>query len=334
MRRKLGVDDYHRGVLEADRAILGRALTLIESNHPEHQRLAQELLTALLPATGGSHRIGISGVPGVGKSSFIEVFGCRLIELGHRVAVLAVDPSSSLSRGAILGDKTRMEKLAVRDEAFIRPSPSGGSLGGVARKTRESILLCEAAGFDIVIVETVGVGQSETAVSEMVDILLVLMLAGAGDELQGIKRGILEVTDILAINKADGDNLHAAERARREAEQAFHLFRPPGMEAWAPRVVCSSARSGRGMDEIRRLILEHRETMKARGLFEEKRKKQALRWMWSMVDEQLRRELRRHPEVASIRKQLEDDVFEGRKTPTSGAMMILEAFGVGLPGRT
>jgi len=328
MRRKLDIQDYRAGVLGADRAILGRALTLVESNLPEHQAIAQELLTSLLPQTGGSRRIGISGVPGVGKSSLIERFGCRLIEEGHKVAVLAIDPSSSLSRGAILGDKTRMEELASHDQAFIRPSPSGGSLGGVARKTRESILICEAAGFDVVIVETVGVGQSETMVADMVDILLVLMLTGAGDELQGIKRGILEVTDILAINKADGENLQAARAARREAEHAFHLFRPEGREDWSPRVVCSSAQTGLGLDEIWELILEHERTLKSLGIFEEKRRTQGLRWMWSMVDEGLQTELRRHPEVLKIRSDLEEAVLEGNETPTSAALKILRAFGL------
>lgn len=328
MRKKLEIQDYRDGVLRADRALLGRALTLIESNRPDHQQMAQELLTLLLPETGKSRRIGISGVPGVGKSSFIERFGSRLIDEGHRVAVLAIDPSSSLSRGAILGDKTRMEELASSEDAFIRPSPSGGSLGGVARKTRESILVCEAAGFDVVIVETVGVGQSETMVADMVDILVVLMLAGAGDELQGIKRGILEVADILAINKADGENLHAAEAARRETEHAFHIFRPEGREIWPPRVVCSSARTGFGLDEVWKLILEHEGTLKEHGLFEEKRKTQDLRWMWSMVDESLESALRRHPGVLEIREGLEQAVLQGKETPTRAALKILQAFGL------
>ena len=214
MDSRTDLDHLLRGIRDNDRAALGRAITLVESNAPDDRQRAQELLTNLLPDTGGAHRIGISGVPGVGKSTFIESFGLRLVEDGHRVAVLAVDPSSSISKGSILGDKTRMEKLAASDNAFIRPSPTGGSLGGVARKTREAILVCEAAGYDVVLVETVGVGQSETAVAEMVDFFLVLKLAGAGDELQGIKRGILELADLIAINKADGNNLQAAEYAR------------------------------------------------------------------------------------------------------------------------
>jgi LAO/AO transport system kinase len=238
--RPLAINDLLRGIRERDRAVLGRAITLVESNKSEDRPPAQELLTRLLPLTGAARRIGISGVPGVGKSSFIESFGLRLVDQGHRVAVLAVDPSSSVSKGSILGDKTRMEELASSDGAFIRPSPTGGSLGGVARKTRESILICEAAGFDIVLVETVGVGQSETAVAEMVDFFLLLKLAGAGDELQGIKRGILELADLISINKADGDNIAPAERARAEFERALEILRPEGEHGWRPRVVTSS----------------------------------------------------------------------------------------------
>ena len=242
-RPNLTTDDYIEGIRGHDRAILGRAITLVESNNAEHRKQAQELLKILLPETGGAHRIGISGVPGAGKSTFIEAFGMRLVEQGHRVAVLAVDPSSTRTKGSILGDKTRMEHLAAMDEAFIRPSPTGGSLGGVGRKTRETIMVCEAAGFDVVLVETVGVGQSETLVSDMVDIFLVLVLAGAGDELQGIKRGILELADIVAVNKADGDNINATQVARAEYERAFQLFRPPGHAPWDPRAVVCSART-------------------------------------------------------------------------------------------
>ena len=220
MPRKLTTDEYFEGVRARDRAVLGRAITRVESNRPEHRRQAQELVTRLLPHSGGAHRIGITGVPGVGKSTFIESFGLRLVERGHRVAVLAVDPSSSVSKGSILGDKTRMERLGASDDAFIRPSPTGGSLGGVARKTRESILVCEAAGYDVVLVETVGVGQSETTVADMVDFFLLLKLAGAGDELQGIKRGLLELADIVAVNKADNDNVARANRAAIETLDA------------------------------------------------------------------------------------------------------------------
>ncbi|MCD4750776.1 MAG: methylmalonyl Co-A mutase-associated GTPase MeaB [Thermoanaerobaculales bacterium] len=275
----LTITDFLDGIRARDRAVLGRAITLVESNRPEHHKKAQELLTTLLPDTGGAHRVGISGVPGVGKSTFIESFGSRLVDDGHTVAVLAVDPSSSRSKGSILGDKTRMERLSSLDGAFIRPSPTGGSLGGVGRKTRETILLCEAAGFDIVLVETVGVGQSETLVADMVDVFLVLMLSGAGDELQGIKRGILELADIIAVNKADGDNLLAAQRARTEYEGALRIFRPPGHTPWDPQVVTCSASSGAGLGEIWDLIEEHRRRFRAGGHLETMRSRQRLQWM-------------------------------------------------------
>ena len=320
------------GIRDRDRAVIGRALTLVESNRADDRHRAQELLTALLPLTGNALRIGISGVPGVGKSSFIETFGLNLVDAGHRVAVLAVDPSSSVSKGSILGDKTRMEKLAVSDRAFIRPSPTGGSLGGVARKTRESILVCEAAGHDVVLVETVGVGQSETAVAEMVDCFLLLMLTGAGDELQGIKRGILELADIIAINKADGANIDAAERARSELERALAILRPAGDDGWTPKVVTSSGSTGGGLDEIWRLIEEHRAVMEAGGELERRRRKQLLGWMWEMVDEGLRNAVREHPAVAETLGSIETDVHEGRTTPSAAAENILGIFGTS-PGK-
>jgi LAO/AO transport system kinase len=327
-RRKLVVNDdldnLLRGVRENDRAALGRAITLVESNTRDDRRLAQELLTALLPDTGGAHRIGISGVPGVGKSTFIESFGLRLVEKGHRVAVLAVDPSSSLSKGSILGDKTRMEHLARSQGAFIRPSPTGGSLGGVARKTREAILVCEAAGYDIVLVETVGVGQSETAVAEMVDFFLLLKLAGAGDELQGIKRGILELADLIAINKADGDNIPAAELARAEFERALGILRSEG--EWQPKVVTSSGRTGSGLDEIWAILREHHDLMSANGELDRRRRRQLLGWMWSLVDEGLRAAVREHPDVSATLSSLEEAVLQGRTTPTSAAEKILNVF--------
>jgi LAO/AO transport system kinase len=301
----------------------------VESNRPDHRRQAQELLNAILPRTGGAHRIGISGVPGVGKSTFIEAFGLRLIDRGHRVAVLAVDPSSSVSKGSILGDKTRMERLAQSDRAFIRPSPTGGSLGGVAQKTREAILVCEAAGFDMVLVETVGVGQSETTVADMVDFFLLLKLAGAGDELQGIKRGILELADLIAINKADGDNLAAARRARAEFEGALHILRPAADDQLMPRVVTSSAVTGDGLDEILEIIVEHRRLMEGNGRLEATRRGQALHWMWSLVDEGLRAAVREHPEVVRRIDDLERDVVDGAVTATAAAEEILAAFGVG-----
>jgi len=326
MKSPTDVDELLRGIRDNDRATLGRAITLVESHFPDDRDRAQELLTALLPSTGGAHRIGISGVPGVGKSTFIETFGLQLVEGGHRVAVLAVDPSSSVSKGSILGDKTRMEKLAASDEAFIRPSPTGGSLGGVARKTREAILVCEAAGYDVVLVETVGVGQSETTVAEMVDFFLLLKLAGAGDELQGIKRGILELADLVAINKADGNNLPAAELARAEFERALQILRPEDENGWTPKVVTSSGQTGAGLDEIWASINEHHELLSANGELEKRRKQQLLGWMWSLVDEGLRAAVRAHSQVAETLDALEEDVLQGRTTPTSAAEQILNAF--------
>jgi len=322
--QRIHVDALVRGIRSGDRAAIGRALTLVESNQPDDRHRAQELLTALLPHTGGAQRIGVSGVPGVGKSTFIETFGCRLVEQGRRVAVLAVDPSSSVSKGSILGDKTRMEKLSVSDDAFVRPSPTGGSLGGVARKTRESILVCEAAGYDVVLVETVGVGQSETAVADMVDFFLLLMLTGAGDGLQGIKRGILELADGVAINKADGDNKEPAEKARTELERALAILRPSGGGGWAPRVVTSSGLTGAGLNRIWTIIEDHRAVGVADGHRESRRQSQLLGWMWEMVDEGLRTAVREHPEVAANLERLETDVLEGRTTPTAAAAAILE----------
>jgi LAO/AO transport system kinase len=324
--RHLSIDDYLRGIRERDSAALGQMITLVESNRSDDRTQAQELLTRLLPLTGGARRIGISGVPGVGKSTFIETFGLRLVEDGHRVAVLAVDPSSSVSKGSILGDKTRMEKLASSDDTFIRPSPTGGSLGGVARKTREAILVCEAAGYDVVLVETVGVGQSETAVAEMVDFFLLLELAGAGDELQGIKRGILELADLISINKADGDRLQAAEHARAELARALNILRPKGEDGWTPRVVTSSGLTGDGLDEIWAIIGEHHALLSANGALERRRQRQLVGWMWSLVDEGLRSAIREHPQVAATLADLENDVLEGRMTPTAAAENILSTF--------
>ncbi len=316
------------GVRAGDRAMLGRAITLVESNRPEHQHQARELLAQLLPATGSAHRIGVSGVPGVGKSTFIEAFGSRLTASGHRVAVLAVDPSSSLSRGSILGDKTRMVRLGADEAAFIRPSPTGGNLGGVARKTRESILVCEAAGFDVVLVETVGVGQSETLVAGMVDCFLLLMLAGAGDELQGIKRGIVELADVIAINKADGDNLSAAARARAELEGALRILRPPRTGRWAPRVLTVSALTGAGLDELWRVLVEHRTWLAEEGRLAAQRAEQSLHWMWALVDEALRDAARRHTAVAAMINRVEEEVRSGQSTPAAGARALLDAIGL------
>jgi len=325
-RRELTIQEYVDGVRDRDRAVLGRAITLVESDRADHRTLAARVLRELLPAAGAARRVGISGVPGAGKSTFIEALGCRLIERGHRVAVLAVDPTSSVSRGSILGDKTRMERLAVSDDAFIRPSPSGGSLGGVGRTTRETIAVCEAAGFDVVIVETVGVGQSETLVAEMVDTFLVLMLAGAGDELQGIKRGILELADVLAINKADGPGAERARRARAELERALEILRPAG-GGRAPRVLTCSALTGDGLDEVWDAVAQHHDRLAASGELEARRSRQRVAWMWAMVDERLRQAVRDHPHVAAAAPRLEQAVRAGDRTAAEAAAAILEMFG-------
>lgn len=323
MSRLLPVDDYVDGVRAGNRAVLGRAITLIESTRPDHQDLAQQVLLRLMPDTGTAQRVGISGVPGVGKSTFIEAFGTHLTEAGHKVAVLAVDPTSSVSRGSILGDKTRMAELARNPSAFIRPSPSSGTLGGVAARTRETMLLCEAAGFDVVIVETVGVGQSETVVAGMVDFFLVLMLAGAGDDLQGIKRGILELADMLAINKADGDNLAHAKRARRQYESALAHLTPVWPE-WKPPVLTCSALKHEGIEALWEQITEHRSRLVETGELGRKRRRQAREWMWALVEVQMRQRLHADPNVRSRIAELEVEVAEGRTTAGLAAREVLE----------
>lgn len=320
--KRLPARAYVDGVRAGDRAILARAITLIESEQPSHAELAQEVLEALLPDTGGAHRVGISGVPGAGKSTFIDALGTMLTSRGHRVAVLAVDPTSSVSGGSILGDKTRMSSLSIDPKAFIRPSPTSGTLGGVARKTRETILLCEAAGFDVVLVETVGVGQSETIVAGMVDFFVVLLIAGAGDELQGIKRGILEVADLLAINKADGDNRARAMQAQASYQSALRLMRGEKV----PPVVTCSALEKTGLSELWALVVQSRSDLEASGAFEQRRQSQQVQWMWDMVENGLRRALRGDPELSVLIAQLEDDVGNGRATPSSAAMRVLRRF--------
>ncbi|MPY96284.1 MAG: methylmalonyl Co-A mutase-associated GTPase MeaB [Acidimicrobiia bacterium] len=332
-RRRVDVDAYAQGVLAGDRTALGRAITLVESRRPEHAAQAQELLVRLLPHSGASHRVGITGVPGVGKSTFIDAFGTNLTAAGHRVAVLAVDPSSSRTGGSILGDKTRMDRLATDPAAFVRPSPTSGTLGGVARATRETIVVVEAAGYDVVLVETVGVGQSETVVAEMVDFFLVLMLAGAGDELQGIKKGILELADLVAVNKAEDDNAAAARVAAQDYTRALHLVTPPS-ELWQPPVLTCSGLRNEGLDTIWERIDEHRRTMVDAGRFEARRQGQQLRWMWSMVDERLMAALRAHPAVAAEVAGIEADVLAGRLTATLAAERLLSAFGLAAPGTT
>jgi len=326
-RRELSEADYVAGVRGGDRAVLGRAISLVESNARAHHELAQNVLTQLLPFTGKALRVGISGVPGVGKSTFIEALGTMLTKQGHKVAVLAVDPTSERTKGSILGDKTRMVSLSQDRNAFIRPSPSSGSLGGVGRKTRETMLLCEAAGFDVVLVETVGVGQSETMVAEMVDFYLVLMLAGAGDELQGIKRGILELADMIAVNKADGGNEKQAERARLEYEGALHLMHA-GKDGWQVPVVKCSGATGHGLDSLWANIERHRSEGEASGLLQQRRQEQLLRWTWQMVEQELLSTLRNHPDVQRVVPEIERKIHGDELTATLGAQRILEAFGI------
>ncbi|MDO5730010.1 methylmalonyl Co-A mutase-associated GTPase MeaB [Corynebacterium sphenisci] len=324
-RRRIDVDELFEGVRAGRRGVIARAITLLESTAPAHRALAQELLDRLLPFSGKALRLGLTGVPGVGKSTTIEALGMHLIEEGHKVAVLAIDPSSTRTGGSILGDKTRMSRLSARDEAYIRPSPSAGTLGGVARATRESMVVLEAAGFDVVIVETVGVGQSETAVSQMTDCFAFLALAGAGDQLQGIKRGVLEMADVIAINKADGANLRPAKRAARDLATAMKLVRPPDAE-WTPPVLTMSAVEDGGVQRLWAAVQEHHAAMLAAGRFDVHRSRQQVGWMWSMVRETLLRRLDADPRVAEIRGPVEDQVREGRITATLAAERILEAF--------
>lgn len=316
-------DYYVQGVLDGNRLALARTITLIESTLPAHQQLAREVVNQLLPHTGKGTRLGITGVPGAGKSTFIESFGNMLTEWGHKVAVLAIDPSSSRSGGSILGDKTRMEKLAVNDKAFIRPSPSGGTLGGVGRKTRETMLVCEAAGYDVVIIETVGVGQSETTVASMVDFFLVLMIAGAGDELQGIKKGVLEVADAIIINKADGDNVMRAELARKEYETALHMLMPASPN-WTVPVLTCSALEGLGIDTIWETVGKHKDALTASGEMAEKQRNQDLEWMDFLISEGLHQWFHSIPEVQQQLPVLKIDVAEKNISPTTAADKLLE----------
>ncbi|MBF0560958.1 MAG: methylmalonyl Co-A mutase-associated GTPase MeaB [Alphaproteobacteria bacterium] len=325
LRRVLTVEDYVQGVLAGNRAILGRAITMVESRKPDHHAIAEEVVMRLLPYSGKAHRIGITGVPGVGKSTFIEGIGCTLTGMGHKVAVLAVDPSSSRSGGSILGDKTRMQTLSADENAFIRPSPSSGTLGGVTRKTRETMVVCEAAGFDVVLVETVGVGQSETVVSDMVDFFLVLMLPGAGDELQGIKKGVLEIADMIAVNKADGPNDTRAGLAAREYRNALHIMKHASPN-WKPPVVTCSGLNGIGLDKVWEKITEHRKILTDTGELAEKRRQQQIQWMWAMLDDKLMRSLRRHPKVVSMLTNIEQEIVDGHLTPTVAVERIWEVF--------
>lgn len=312
---------YIQGVLDRDRRMLAKTITLVESSLFADQELSRQILDALMPHTGKALRLGITGLPGAGKSTFIESFGTMLTQKGYQVAVLAVDPSSPKTGGSILADKTRMEKLAVNDKAFIRPSPSGETLGGVARKTRETMLVCEAAGFDTVIIETVGVGQSEVTVASMVDFFLVLMISGGGDELQGIKKGVLELADAVAVNKADGDNIERAKMARRQYETAFHLLSPPYLN-WSPPVVTCSSITMAGLDNILKIILEHRDKLTASGELQKKRIEQATEWVKFMVREGVQEWFYESPAATVLAESLKE-VEAGVITPTTAAARVL-----------
>jgi GTPase len=326
MAQQVAVGEYVKGVLAGDRGMISRAITLVESRRADHRARAQELLVELLPHSGGAHRVGITGVPGVGKSTFIDALGGMLTSSGHRVAVLAVDPSSTRTGGSILGDKTRMSRLAVDPDAFIRPSPTSGTLGGVAKATRETIVLMEAAGYDTVLIETVGVGQSEVAVANMVDCFLLLTLARTGDQLQGIKKGVLELADVIAVNKADGEYELPARKAARELAGALRLMRGPAEATWSPPVLTCSGLDGTGLDEVWAQVELHHRTLASSGELDTKRRRQQVDWTWTMVRETLLSRLHEHAEVRRITPALEQQVRDGLITPTLAAERILDAF--------
>ena len=324
------LDTLTDAIRAGNRAMLARAITLVESTRADHQAKARHLVQQLLPMTGDAIRIGMTGVPGVGKSTTIDQLGMNLIDAGHRVAVLAVDPTSKRSGGSILGDKTRMQRLSQTSEAFIRPSPTSGTLGGVTRRTRETMVLVEAAGFDIIIVETVGVGQSETAVAEMVDFFLVLLLAGGGDDLQGIKKGVIELADMIAINKADGDNVDRATRAAAEYRGALNIL-TPASPAWQPPVVTISGRDNQGLDCLWSRIAEHRRIMTANGERDERRRRQAVAWMRDMLADRLMETVRRDPRLAARLPEIEAEVAAGRLAPSVAVEEVLERFAAASP---
>ncbi len=324
MRRLLSNDDLIHQLRSGQRDTLARAITLVESSLDTHQEQSQAVLQALLPSTGGAIRVGISGVPGVGKSTFIEALGLQLIAAGHRVAVLAIDPSSQRTGGSILGDKTRMPALSVSKNAFVRPSPTGGHLGGVTRVTRESLLLCEAAGYDVVIVETVGVGQSETVVSEMVDCYVVLMLPGAGDELQGIKKGVLELADIVAVNKADGDNEKSALHAQAAYSRALAILQPAG--SWRSVALSCSALTGVGLDTVWQTVEQHHQQLSNNGELKNKREHQQIQWLWAMVEQQLMARVRNTPGMRALITDAEAQVRAGSLTVIQASKRLLSTW--------
>lgn len=323
-RRQLSLDDYVAGIQRRDTGILARAITLVESNAAAHQETAQQLLARLLPQTGKALRVGLTGIPGAGKSTFVEALGTWLCEKGRRVAVLAVDPSSSITGGSILGDKVRMEKLSRHADAFIRPSPSGGSLGGVARKSREAMLLCEAAGYDVVLVETVGVGQNEVTVRSMVDCFLMLMIAGAGDEVQGIKKGIMELADLVVFNKAEGENRPRAMAAQAEMIRVLHYLRP-ATEGWTTPAMLASALTGEGIPEVWATVEKFFDTARAGGALDERRRSQSVAWMHSLIRESLQNAFYENPSVVARRPALESAVAEGRLPALAAARELLQA---------
>jgi len=324
-RRQFSAGEYVEGILKGNVTILSQAVTLVESLRPEHQALAQEVIEKCLPYSGNSVRVGISGVPGAGKSTSIDVFGLHVLKKGGKLAVLAIDPSSERSKGSILGDKTRMEKLSVHPDAFIRPSPSAGSLGGVARKTRETIILCEAAGYDKIFVETVGVGQSETAVHSMVDFFLLIQLAGTGDELQGIKRGIMEMADGIVINKADGNNIEKAKLAAAHFRNALHLF-PAPESGWTPQVMTYSGFYNIGVEEIWDMVYKYFDFVKANGYFEHRRNEQAKYWMYETINEHLRDSFYQNERIAAMLAGQEQEVLNGRATSFAAAKRLLDTY--------
>lgn len=324
-RRELTPADYVDGIVKGNVSILGQAVTLVESIADRHQAVAQEVIEKCLPYAGESRRIGITGVPGAGKSTSIDVFGLHVIRQGHRLAVLAIDPSSERTQGSILGDKTRMEKLSQEKDAFIRPSPSAGSLGGVARKTRETIVLCEAAGYDTIFVETVGVGQSETAVHSMVDFFLLIQLAGTGDELQGIKRGIMEMADMMVITKADGENIHKAELAKTQFQGALHLF-PMPESGWRPKVYTCSSVDGTGLEEVWKGVEEFLDHIEKNGYYDTNRNRQNKYWMYESINEALKSSFYRNPAVAERITEIERRVLEAKQSSFIAAKELLDIY--------